>query len=133
VVDFYRKLMANPGCIEVLGNGRQRKSYLYVGDCVDAMLLVIDSASDPVNVFNLGTDEHCTVDDSLGWISEHLGVKPQRQYTGGERGWVGDSPFIFLDASKLRGLGWQPRLTIREGVMHTLRYLDANRWVLDPR
>jgi UDP-glucose 4-epimerase len=131
VLDFYRKLRENPHEVEVLGNGKQRKSYLYVQDCIDAMLRVIERAADPVNVYNLGADEHCTVDDSLGWICGHLGVNPRRRYTGGERGWVGDSPFIFLDTAKVRSLGWRPKLTIREAVLRTLRFLEANPWVLD--
>ena len=133
VFDFYKKLLADPGYIEVLGNGRQRKSYLYVQDCIDAMLMVMERVHDPVNIYNLGTDEYCTVDDSLDWICEHLGVNPERRYTGGERGWIGDSPFIFLDTAKVRSLGWQPKLTIRMGVIRTLEYLRANHWVLERR
>jgi UDP-glucose 4-epimerase len=133
VFDFYRKLLANPDEIEVLGNGQQRKSYLYVQDCLSAMLTVIGQSREPVNVFNLGADEYCTVDQSLGWISGHLGLQPRRQYTGGERGWIGDSPFIFLDTTKLRALGWRPTLTIREAVLRTLRYLEANRTLLARR
>ena len=133
VFDFYKKLLADPQHIEVLGNGRQRKSYLYVQDCIDAMLTVVERAREPINIFNLGTEEYCTVDDSLGWICAHLGLNPQRRYTGGERGWVGDSPFIFLDTTKVRALGWRPKLTIREGVIRTLDYLQANPWVLERR
>src|SRR5437879_880714 len=72
VFDFYRKLLADPSHVEVLGDGKQRKSYLDVQDCIDAMLLVLQKARDQVNVFNLGTDEYCTVDDSLGWICTTL-------------------------------------------------------------
>jgi UDP-glucose 4-epimerase len=133
VVDFYRKLRVDPEKIEVLGNGRQRKSYLYVHDCIDAMLLAIRSASRPINIFNLGAEEYCTVDDSLSWICQQLGLKPERMYTGGERGWVGDSPFILLDISRMRELGWRPALSIREGVLRTLAYLQANTWVLSQR
>ena len=133
VFDFYKKLLADPSQIEVLGNGKQRKSYLYVQDCVDAILTVIQRADDSVNIYNLGAEEYCAVDDSLSWICEHLGVNPERRYTGGERGWIGDSPFIFLDATKLRALGWRPKLTIREGVIRTLEYLQTNQWVLEQR
>jgi UDP-glucose 4-epimerase len=133
VFDFYAKLLDNPHEIEVLGNGKQRKSYLHVEDCIDAMLLLADRADRPVTVANLGTDEFCCVDDSLGWICDHLGVKPRRRYTGGERGWIGDSPFIFLDTSRVRSFGWKPKLTIREGILRTLEYLQSNRWVLDRR
>jgi UDP-glucose 4-epimerase len=133
VFDFYRKLLANPDEIEVLGNGKQRKSYLYIQDCLSAMLTVIAASKDAVNVYNLGADEYCNVDDSLGWITGHLGLAPKRNYTGGERGWVGDSPFIFLDAAKVRALGWRQTLTIREAVLKTLDYLRANPWVLERR
>jgi UDP-glucose 4-epimerase len=130
VFDFFKMLRTNPLSIEVLGNGKQRKSYLYVQDCIDAIFAAIERANDPVNIFNLGTQEYCTVDDSLGWICEELGVQPERRYTGGERGWVGDSPFVFLDTTKVRSLGWKPRLTIREGVVSTLEFLRKNPWVL---
>lgn len=133
VFDFYRKLLANPEDIEILGNGHQRKSYLYIGDCLNALLLATECASAPVSIFNLGTDEYCTVDDSLGWICSALGVNPRRHYTGGERGWVGDSPFIFLDCTRMRALGWRPTLSIREAVMRTLQYLQATPWLLEQR
>jgi UDP-glucose 4-epimerase len=133
VFDFYSKLLRNPNAIEVLGDGKQRKSYLHVQDCIEAMLLVLDRAPDRFNVFNLGTEEYCSVDQSLGWICERLGVQPIRHYTGGERGWIGDSPFIFLDTAKVRALGWRPKLTIRESVVRTLDYLRDSRWVLERR
>jgi UDP-glucose 4-epimerase len=133
VFDFYRKLCADPHRIEVLGNGRQRKSYLFVQDCIDAMLLVIEHAREAVNIYNLGTDEFCNVDDSLGWICGHLGLNPVRHYSGGVRGWVGDSPFIFLDAARVRALGWRPKLSIRAGILRTLAYLQDNPWVLGQR
>ncbi len=133
VYDFYNKLLDNPHTIEVLGNGKQRKSYLYVQDCIDAMLTVIDKAPAPCTIANLGTTEYCCVDESLGWICQHLGVQPQRRYTGGERGWIGDSPFIFLDTNYVRSLGWRPKLSIREGVIRTLEYLQKNDYVLKRR
>jgi UDP-glucose 4-epimerase len=130
VVDFYRQLLAHPECLNVLGNGRQRKSYLYVQDCIDAILLAVDRCAAPVTILNLGTDEYCEVNDSIGWIAGHLAVSPQLSYAGGERGWVGDSPFIFLDCTRIRALGWRPALTIREGIVRTLEFLQANQWVL---
>lgn len=133
VFDFYAKLLADPHQIEVLGNGKQRKSYLYVQDCIDAILTVSANATDPVTVVNLGADEYCEVNDSLGWICARLGVSPKRTYTGGARGWIGDSPFIFLDNAKLKTFGWKQTLSIRAAVERTLDYLRANRWVLDAR
>jgi UDP-glucose 4-epimerase len=131
VFDFYQKLLANPRSIEVLGNGKQRKSYLYVQDCVDAIFHVIEKSTERFSVHNLGAEEYCNVDQSLGWICEELGLNPVRQYTGGERGWIGDNPFIFLDTAKIRALGWKPKLSIREGVIATLRYLKQHPWVLE--
>jgi UDP-glucose 4-epimerase len=133
VYDFYNKLLDDPTAIQVLGNGKQRKSYLYVQDCLDAMLTVIEKSQRPLTVANLGTDEYCCVDDSLGWICAELGVNPRRVYTGGERGWIGDSPFIFLDTSYVRSFGWKPKLTIREAVVKTLHYLKTNHFVLGRR
>jgi len=133
VFDFYRQLREHPDSLRVLGNGKQRKSYLYVQDCLAAMMLAIEKAQGKVNIFNLGTDEYCEVNDSISWICEYLGVTPQLTYSGGERGWVGDSPFIFLDCSRIRALGWRPRLTIREGVLRTVQYLQNNLWVLERR
>jgi len=131
VVDFCKQLKEHPGSLKVLGNGKQRKSYLYVQDCLDAILLALQKAPGKVNIFNLGTDEYCMVDDSIGWITERLGVKPERQYAGGERGWIGDNPFIFLDCSRIRALGWTPRLTIRQAVERTVDYLQSNTWVME--
>jgi UDP-glucose 4-epimerase len=133
IFDFYKSLKENPEELRVLGDGHQRKSYLYVQDCLDAMLLAIENSPDKVNIFNLGTDEYCEVNDSINWITEHLGLKPKLTYTGGKRGWVGDSPFIFLDCCKIRSLGWVPQLSIRKGVIRTLEYLVANPWVLEAR
>jgi UDP-glucose 4-epimerase len=132
VFDFYRQLLAHPGELHVLGNGLQRKSYMYVQDCIDAILLAIEKAQSRVNILNLGTDEYCQVNDSIRWICEHLKLKPAIDYSGGERGWIGDNPFIFLECSRMRALGWQPKLSIREGIVRTLEYLEQNRFLLDP-
>ena len=132
VFDFYHKLLADPSQLEVLGNGKQRKSYLYVQDCIDAILLAIEHATDRVNIFNLGQNEYCEVDQSIGWICERLKLKPKLNYTGGKRGWIGDNPFIFLDCSRMRALGWAPKLSIRDGITVTLEYIVENKWLLKP-
>ncbi|MFL5342907.1 MAG: nucleoside-diphosphate sugar epimerase, partial [Gemmataceae bacterium] len=71
-------------------------------------------------IYNLGTAEYCQVKDSIGWICARLGLQPELRFTGGERGWVGDNPFIFLDTARIRSTGWEARLTIREGIIKTL-------------
>ena len=133
ILDFYKQLREHSGHLDILGDGRQRKSYLYVQDCVDAMLLAIERGAGRLNLYNLGTDEYCTVNHSIGWIAERLGCAPRLNYAGGERGWVGDSPFIFLDCSRIRALGWRPRLSIREAVVRTVDYLRGNTWVIARR
>jgi UDP-glucose 4-epimerase len=131
VFDFYKKLLADSSSLEVLGDGSQRKSYLNVQDCVGAMLRAVTEAKAKVNIFNLGTEEYCTVKDSADWITARLGLKPRLAYTGGDRGWIGDNPFVFLDVSRMRALGWQPKFSIRESVLQTLDWLVANHWVLE--
>ena len=133
VIDFYRQLRRDPTSLRVLGNGKQRKSYLYVHDCLDAIPLALERSTAQVNIFNLGSDGFCDVDDSARWIAESLRVQPILAHTGGERGWVGDSPFIFLDTRRIRALGWRPQLSIREGIERTVKYLSENEWVLEAR
>lgn len=133
VYDFVKALRQDPSRLRILGNGKQRKSYLYIGDCIEAMLHAITETRGGFHVFNLGTNEYCEVSDSVSWITARLGVEPKLEFTGGDRGWIGDNPFIFLDTSRIRALGWQPRLTIRQGVERTVDYLVDNTWVLETR
>lgn len=133
VFDFYQKLKSDPTRLPVLGNGKQRKSYLYVQDCIDAILLAMEKATAKVNIFNLGVDGYCEVSDSIGWICKELGVQPTLDYSGGDRGWIGDNPFIFLDTKKIQSLGWRPKYGIRDGVVKTVEYLRANEWVFEVR
>jgi len=138
VLDFYKQLRTNPSTLKILGDGLQRKSYLYIGDCLEAMLHVIklntaSKAKHRVETYNLGTDEFCQVNDSVGWICTALGVKPKLEYSGGKRGWVGDNPFIFLDTKKIRGTGWKTTLTIEQGIVRTLKWLQENPWALERR
>ncbi len=131
VYDFYQKLRKDPSRMRVLGDGTQKKSYLYVGDCMDAIMIALGKAQGRINIFNLGTDHYCDVKSSIGWICERLGAQPKLEFEGGGRGWVGDNPFIVLDCSRIRALGWQPRVSIRDGILRTLDYLMQNTWVLD--
>jgi UDP-glucose 4-epimerase len=133
VFDFYKRLRVDPTKLHILGNGKQRKSYLYIQDCIAAMMIAVEKATDKINIFNLGTDEYCEVNDSVTWMCEALGIRPERTYAGGDRGWVGDSPFILLDCKKIRALGWAPTLTIQQGIVKTLRYLESNTWLFEAR
>jgi UDP-glucose 4-epimerase len=133
VFDFYKKLLADPSQLYVLGNGKQRKSYLHIEDCISAIFIAFDRLPDKFNVFNLGTDEYCEVNQSIGWICSALKLHPKLNYQGGDRGWIGDNPFIFLECSKIRDLGWSPKYSIQESILATLEYLQHNQWVLDER
>jgi len=133
VFDFYKQLKDDPTQLRVLGNGKQRKSYLHIEDCLDAMLIAMGKANEKVNIFNLGVDGYCEVNDSIGWISKTLGVTPTLNYAGGERGWIGDNPFIFLETKKIRSLGWVPKHSIPEGVVKTVEFLRNNEWVFGVR
>ena len=138
VFDFFRQLTDHPAWLDVLGDGTQRKSYLYVQDCIDAMLQVVRHraaapAKRPTEIYNLGTPEYVQVADSIRIICQTLGLRPELRYTGGNRGWIGDNPFIFLDTTKIQTTGWKPKLTIEQGIVRTLRWLEANRWVYAAR
>jgi UDP-glucose 4-epimerase len=130
VFDFYRALKRDPTRLHVLGDGRQEKSYLYVQDCVSALLIAAErhEGTPGASVYNLGTDETLLVDESVALIAEHLSLSPEIEYAGGRRGWVGDSPLIKLDTTRIRGLGWRPQLTIEQALVRTLEWFDANEY-----
>ena len=138
IFDFYEQLTEHPGWLRILGDGTQRKSYLYVQDCLDAMLHVtrLGTARDTrhrTQIYNLGTPEYVQVNDSVRTLCGALGLKPELKYTGSKRGWIGDNPFIFLDTAKIQATGWKPSLTIEQGILRTLHWLEANRWVYATR
>lgn len=130
VVDFLAQLRRDPTRLRILGDGKQRKSYLEVSDCARAIVSRLESP-ERFEVFNLGGDGYCTVTDSVRWICERIGADARLEFSGGDRGWVGDNPFIWLDTTKIRSTGWEPRFSIREAVERTVDYLVNNDWVLD--
>jgi UDP-glucose 4-epimerase len=123
VKDFFDQISLDPRNLKVLGNGFQAKSYVHVNDCVNGMILVSEYQTTPLEIFNIGLDEVCTVRDSVGWIIDEMRAKPIVQYGESDRGWIGDNPIIQLDSSKLRKLGWAPKQTIEESIRATVRYL----------
>ena len=130
VYDFYKQLLKDPSRLHLLGDGNQRKSYLHVSDCISAIFTVIDKAQEKINIFNLGVDDTCTVKQSANWISEYLSIKPSITFGVGQRGWVGDNPYIHLSVEKLKGLGWVNQYSIEESVKDTVKYLENNKWIL---
>lgn len=134
VIDFYRQLLNNPSTLKVLGNGHQKKSYLHIDDCISAILKACSTRTgNKCEVYNLGTQEYCEVLDSVGWLSKWMKVDPKIETTGGDRGWIGDNPFIFLDTKKICATGWKTTQTIQQSVVSTLDWLKANQWVLTRR
>lgn len=133
VFDFCRSLFKDPARLRILGDGTQRKSYLYVKDCVEAIMTALAKSTEKVTILNLGTDEYVQVSDSVRIITDELGVSPELSYTGGSQGWIGDNPFILLKCEKIRALGWRPRETIADSVRKTVRYIMNNRWLLEAR
>lgn len=129
VVDFFRALKRDPTSLQVLGDGRQEKSYLYVQDCVSAMLTAVAAPgleAGTTQAYNLGTDETVTVDESVATIAARLGITPTIHHAGGQRGWAGDSPLIHLDCARIRALGWKPSLSIKDAIIRTVDWLEAN-------
>jgi UDP-glucose 4-epimerase len=126
IVDFYRQLL-NSSELRVLGNGYQTKSYLHVNDCIEGIKLAISApSSNGVNIFNLGTEEVCTVRDSIAIILRKMGLSPKVIYGSEERGWVGDSPKILLSIERMKAIGWVPKHSIAKSIESTVDYLVNN-------
>lgn len=125
IPDFIEKLRADPAELEILGNGRQEKSFVHVTDCVDAMCHVIETAEPDAGpaTYNLGTSTRTSVTAVAEIVSEELGLDPTFSYTGGDRGWVGDVPKMQLAIDRLTDLGWEPSLESNEAVRRATREL----------
>ncbi|MBI2547986.1 NAD-dependent epimerase/dehydratase family protein [Candidatus Woesearchaeota archaeon] len=127
ICDFMKKLQKDPTHLEILGDGTQKKSYLYVADGIDAMMTAFARAKGTKNIFNIGHKDYIDVVTVADLIGKTLNFKQVKySYTGGKRGWIGDSPFVHLDVRKLEGLGWHPRVTIPEGIVRTVEYLKEH-------
>lgn len=139
VFDFVKKLKINPGLLEILGDGTAQKSYLHIEDCINALMLVCEDSRPAkikpsrFDVFHLGMEDFIEVKDSARLISTELGLNPHYSFGIGKRGWVGDNPFVFLDVSKIKALGWQPTHTIEQSIRETARWLNENDWIFDER
>ncbi|WP_226003948.1 NAD-dependent epimerase/dehydratase family protein [Natrinema salinisoli] len=121
IPDFIEKLRDDPEHLTILGDGRQEKSYLHLEDCLDAILHVVEHADDAMNTYNLGTRTTTSVDRIAAIVADELGVDPDHEYTGGDRGWTGDVPKMRLSIEKLSALGWEPRLSSDEAVRRSTR------------
>ena len=134
IFDFMKKLKSDRQMLEILGDGKQRKSYLDVIDGVNGIFYAVQHAKERKNVLNLGHDEFMSVRDLADIVVDELGLRGVRyRTTGGQRGWLGDSPFVHLDTTRLKALGWQPQISIEQGIRNTVRYLQAHPQLLEQR
>ena len=123
-VDFIRKLQENPIQLEILGDGKQEKSYLHVSECVDAILFAIEKSKEDVNIFNIGSEDTISATGIGRAIVEEMKLSEVKFiYTGGSRGWKGDVPRMRLDIEKLKDIGWKPAYTSERSVRETARTL----------
>jgi len=125
IPDFIEKLLENPEELEILGDGRQEKSYMYVEECVDAICHVVEHADADLNTYNLGTRTTTSVTAIADIITEEMELDPEYNYTGGDRGWTGDVPKMRLSIEKLASLGWEPSQSSHEAVRRSARELIA--------
>ena len=124
IFDFIHKLKKDPSRLEVLGNGLQEKSYMEVGDCVDAMLHVISNTNESINLYNLGSNDTCSVRNIAAIVVKETGCTDASiEYTGGDRGWAGDIPKAMLAINRLTDLGFKVNYDSEEAVAHTARVL----------
>jgi UDP-glucose 4-epimerase len=125
--DFYNKLKKDPKKLEILGDGKQDKSYLHVSECVGAFLTAWKNQKAQYDVFNVGSREKHNVDELARTMSKTMGLNPRFAYTGTPRGWVGDMKLMLLDTGKIEGLGWAPKTGFEEGVKRYLSWLSSSK------
>lgn len=125
-VDFIKKLKENPLKLEILGDGKQEKSYLHVSECVNAILFAIEKSKQEVNIFNIGSEDTISATGIGKVIVEEMGISNvEFTYTGGSRGWKGDVPRMRLDIEKLKSMGWKPAYTSEKSIRDTTKGLSS--------
>jgi len=125
IPDFYNKLKDNPDQLEILGDGKQDKSYLHISDCISGMLAAWKTQQATYEVYNIGSKDKTTVDGIAQKISSYLSLHPKLIHTGTKRGWPGDVPLMLLDTKKLGSIGWRQQLSFDDGLKRYLEWLAA--------
>jgi UDP-glucose 4-epimerase len=121
ICDFINKLKQNPNKLEILGNGNQKKSYLYVDDCIDAMLLANEKVRSDFEIFNVGNNDWITVKQIAKIVCKKLNLQPILNFTGGKQGWKGDIPLMLLDIGKIKKFtDWKPKINSYNAIQRTL-------------
>jgi UDP-glucose 4-epimerase len=128
IIDFIEKLKENPNILEILGNGKQKKSYLTVEECVDAMLFSVENSGEKVNIFNIGAEDQITINRIAEILIEELELNNVVfRYTGGKRGWKGDVAFMMLSTTKINELGWYSKYTSEQAVRDSIKRIIKER------
>ncbi|MHA1270469.1 MAG: NAD-dependent epimerase/dehydratase family protein [Candidatus Helarchaeota archaeon] len=123
--DFYQKLKQNPNELIILGNGKQEKSYMYVSDCIEATLIAVRNTHKGFKSFNLGVENTNTVNEIAEFIINEMNLTNVKlNYTGGDRGWIGDVKFSLLSIDKIKKLGWKPKVSLKEGIHYYIQWLN---------
>lgn len=122
--DFFFKLKDNAKKLEILGDGKQDKSYLFVLDCVEAILTAADKSKKTYDAFNVGSNHKIKVVDVAKTICELLHASPSFSFTGGKRGWTGDVPVMLLDTKKIKSLGWKQKTSFKQGAKKYVEWLE---------
>jgi UDP-glucose 4-epimerase len=122
--DFYHKLMKTPDSLEILGNGQQKKSYLYIGDVLRALDLLVSKELTGFNAFNVASPYSTTVNELADIMIDSLSLKSEKKYTGGARGWKGDVIHAESDIQKLVSLGWEIKTSITDGIKLYIKSLS---------
>ena len=125
--DFFEKLRRDPTRLEILGDGRQSKSYLRTEDCVDGMQLAVDRSKERVNLFNLGTNDQISAREIGEKVVAAHGGRARIEFTGGTRGWAGDVPVQLLSIRRIEALGWKPRWNSAQSIDRSIAELLAVR------
>jgi len=139
VFDFVKQLIVNPNLLNILGDGTAQKSYLHINDCIGAIMLLCEDirvakeSKNHFEIFHLGNERYCSVEQSAHWICEALEVTPELKFGIGKKGWIGDNPFVFLDIQKALGSGWKVKFNLKDSIQETARWLNSNRWIFESR
>jgi UDP-glucose 4-epimerase len=126
IFDFFNKLKKNPRELLILGDGRQNKSYLYISDCIGAMLIARNKQKEIFDVFNVGSKEMLQVNKIARIVCNHLGLNPKFRYTGGKRGWSGDVTKMLLETKKIEKLGWKEKTSFEDGAKKYFDWLNSS-------
>ena len=128
IFDFVQKLNKNPNQLEILGDGTQTKSYLYVTDCISALLRSEEASNEQVEIFNAGSEDKINVKTIAKNVIDEMDLrKVDLKLTGGVdggRGWVGDVKIMLLNINKIKSTGWKPQLDSQQAVMQTAKALS---------